>query len=85
MEKMINLMIKLQNTVIWVASIFYIVLGQERNYNNFQEGLSLERSGKIEEAIIIYKEILNNSPDHQPSFFQLKNNASGPTELARSS
>ena len=66
-------MTKPQNTVIWIASIFYIVLGQDRNYNNFQEGLSLERSGKIEEAIIIYKEILNNAPDHQPSFFQLKN------------
>ena len=55
-------MIKLQYTVVCVASIFCIVLGQDRNYNNFQEGLSLERSGKIEEAIIIYKEILNNAP-----------------------
>ena len=66
-------MIKPQNTFIWIAFIFCIVLGQDKNYNNFQEGLSLERSGKIEEAIIIYKEILNNAPDHQPSFFQLKN------------
>ena len=66
-------MIKLLNTVIWVASIFYIAIGQDRNYNNFQKALSLERSGKIEEAITIYKEILDNAPDHQPSFFQLKN------------
>ena len=61
MKKMINPMIKPYNTVIWVASILCIVLGQDKNYNNFQEGLSLERSGKIEKAIIIYKEILNNS------------------------
>ena len=39
----------------------------------FSGRLISERSGKIEVAIIIYKEILNNAPDHQPSFFQLKN------------
>ena len=39
----------------------------------FLQAMRMERSGDILDAEKIYKNILNNEPTHQPSFFQLRN------------
>ena len=54
-----------------------MIYGQESNDNQnqslFLQAMRYERSGNILKSEDIYKRILNNQPNHQPSFFQLKN------------
>ena len=40
--------------------------------NAFTQAMVLERAGNISEAKLIYSKILENNPNHQPSFFQIR-------------
>ena len=60
--------------ILLLASIIFSQEPFPTNNNvEFQKALSFEKSGKIQEAILVYKKILEINPNHQPAFFQLKN------------
>ena len=61
------------NILLIVSIIFSQESFQMNNNVEFQKALSFEKSGKIKEAIQVYKKILEINPNHQTAFFQLKN------------
>ena len=60
-----------------IFSLINLILAQRNvgieSQSLFLQAMRMERSGDILDAEKIYKNILNNEPTHQPSFFQLRN------------
>ena len=62
---------------ISTVSFFLPVNAQDQIFEEaeprFIQAMKLERMGNVDQAAEIYQKILTKTPNHQPSYFQLKN------------
>ena len=62
---------------LFILSVCGNLLGQiqiiPEGDDAFNQAIMMERAGNVDDAILIYKKILEGKPSHQPAYFQLKN------------